>query len=47
MKQRILVVEDNLANRGLLCDWLQAEDFEVIEDLQSHTSRLLQSAHHP
>jgi two-component system, cell cycle response regulator DivK len=30
MKQRILVVEDNLANRELLCDWLEAEDFEVV-----------------
>lgn len=30
MKQRILVVEDNLANRELLCDWLEAEDFQVI-----------------
>lgn len=30
MKQRILVVEDNLANRELLCDWLEAEDFQVL-----------------
>jgi CheY-like chemotaxis protein len=30
MKQRILVVEDNLANRELLCDWLEAEDFQVM-----------------
>jgi two-component system cell cycle response regulator DivK len=30
MKQRILVVEDNLANRELLCDWLEAEDFQVV-----------------
>ena len=30
MKHRILVVEDNLANRELLCDWLEAEEFEVI-----------------
>jgi CheY-like chemotaxis protein len=30
MKERILVVEDNLANRELLCDWLEAEDFQVI-----------------
>ena len=29
MKQRILVVEDNPPNRELLCDWLQAENFEV------------------
>jgi CheY-like chemotaxis protein len=30
MKQRILVVEDNPANRELLCDWLEAEDFQVL-----------------
>lgn len=30
MKQCILVVEDNLANRELLCDWLEAEDFQVL-----------------
>jgi CheY-like chemotaxis protein len=30
MKQRILVVEDNLANRELLCDWLEAEGFQVL-----------------
>jgi two-component system cell cycle response regulator DivK len=30
MKHRILVVEDNLANRELLCDWLEAEGFEVL-----------------
>ena len=29
MKQRILVVEDNPPNRELICDWLQAENFEV------------------
>ena len=36
MKQRVLVVEDNLANRELLCDWLEAEGFEVssAENLQ-------------
>jgi CheY-like chemotaxis protein len=30
VKRRILVVEDNLANRELLCDWLEAEGFEVL-----------------
>jgi len=30
VKQRILVVEDNLPNRELLCDWLEAEGFEVL-----------------
>ena len=29
MRHRILVVEDNLANRELLCDWLESEEFEV------------------
>ena len=27
---RILVVEDNLPNRELLCDWLEAEGFETL-----------------
>ena len=30
MKQRILAVEDNLVNRELLCDWLEAENFQVL-----------------
>jgi two-component system, cell cycle response regulator DivK len=30
MRHRILVVEDNLPNRELLCDWLEAEGFEVL-----------------
>ncbi len=29
MKQRVLVVEDNEANRELMCDWLEGEGFEV------------------
>ena len=29
MRTRILVVEDNLLNRELLCDWLDAEGYEV------------------
>jgi len=35
MKYRILVVEDNQPNRELLCDWLEAHDYEVLsaEDL--------------
>ncbi|HEY2352652.1 MAG TPA: response regulator [Candidatus Acidoferrum sp.] len=35
MTHRILVVEDNPANRELLCDWLEMEDYEVqsAEDL--------------
>ncbi|MGH9714463.1 MAG: response regulator [Candidatus Acidiferrales bacterium] len=30
MKRRILVVEDNLPNQELLCDWLEAEGFEPL-----------------
>ena len=30
MNHRVLVVEDNLANRELLCDWLEVEGFEVM-----------------
>lgn len=30
MKRRILVVEDNLPNQELLCDWLEAEGYEVL-----------------
>jgi CheY-like chemotaxis protein len=30
MKQRLLIVEDNPANRELLSDWLEVEGFEVI-----------------
>jgi two-component system cell cycle response regulator DivK len=30
MKRRILVVEDNPANGELLCDWLEAEGFDVV-----------------
>jgi len=29
MSRRILVVEDNRANRELLCDWLEAEGYVV------------------
>jgi two-component system, cell cycle response regulator DivK len=30
MMRRILVVEDNEANRELLCDWLEAQGFQVL-----------------
>jgi CheY-like chemotaxis protein len=42
MKHRILVVEDNLANRELLCDWLEAAGFEVraAENLEQAFSAL-------
>ena len=41
--RRILVVEDNAINRELLCDWLEAQDYEVLsaEDLGG-AQRLLQ-----
>jgi CheY-like chemotaxis protein len=41
---RILVVEDNAVNRELLCDWLEAHEYEVLraEDLGA-AQRLLQS----
>jgi CheY-like chemotaxis protein len=29
VKQRVLVVEDNVVNRELLCDWLEAEGYEA------------------
>jgi len=29
VKRRILVVEDNVVNRELLCDWLEVEGFEA------------------
>jgi two-component system cell cycle response regulator DivK len=31
MKNRILVVEDDPASRELLCDWLDAEGYDVLE----------------
>ena len=42
MKHRILVVEDNLANRELLCDWLDSEGFEVesVENLEQSVAAL-------
>ena len=30
MTHRILVVEDNELNRELLCDWLEAENYQVV-----------------
>jgi len=42
MSQLIMVVEDNLPNRELLCDWLEAEGFDVIatENLQQSFATL-------
>jgi CheY-like chemotaxis protein len=44
VKNRILVVEDNLLNSELLCDWLEAEGHEALsaEDLAG-ARRLLHS----
>jgi two-component system, cell cycle response regulator DivK len=36
MKRRILVVEDNLTNCELLCDWLAAEGFEPLVAANLH-----------
>ncbi len=37
MNHRVLVVEDNPLSRELLCDWLEAEGYEVVraEDLKT------------
>jgi CheY-like chemotaxis protein len=42
VKSYILVVEDNPLNRELLCDWLEAEGFEVssAQDLSAARSSL-------
>jgi CheY-like chemotaxis protein len=46
MKQRILVVEDNAANRELLCDWLETEGFEAVaaENLEQGFAALKREA---
>lgn len=48
MKQRILVVEDNQANRELLCDWLEAQGFEVLaaESLEEAVSAFKNQSPH-
>jgi two-component system cell cycle response regulator DivK len=38
VKHSILVIEDNLLNRELLCDWLEVEDYEVWCDADLNTS---------
>ena len=42
MRHRVLVVEDNPLNRELLCDWLDAEGYEVAsaEDLKTALSAI-------
>jgi CheY-like chemotaxis protein len=46
VKHPILVVEDNPLNRELLCDWLQAEGYEVssAENLSSAIASIEQRA---
>jgi len=39
MKHRVLVVEDNPLNRELLCDWLDAEGYEVVSAEGLKTAR--------
>jgi two-component system, cell cycle response regulator DivK len=48
VKHCILVVEDNLPSRELLCDWLAAEGFEVLsaENLQQAFAVLRNQAPH-
>jgi len=48
MKHRILVVEDNPANRELLCDWLDSEGFEVesVENLEQSFAALTATPPH-
>jgi two-component system, sensor histidine kinase and response regulator len=48
MSHRILVVEDNLLNRELLCDWLDTEGFEVTaaENVNESIAALEHEPHH-
>jgi CheY-like chemotaxis protein len=47
MKHRILVVEDNALNRELLCDWLDAEGYEVISAENLKTALAAVESHPP
>ena len=47
MSQRILVVEDNAANRELLCDWLQAEGYEALSATDLKTAFAAVEAQRP
>lgn len=46
MKHPILVVEDNLLNRELLCDWLETEGYEV-SSAESLSSAIASIEQHP
>jgi two-component system, cell cycle response regulator DivK len=47
LKSFILVVEDNLMNRELLCDWLEAEGHEVLSAEDLSTARRTLNARQP
>lgn len=47
MKARVLVVEDHAANRELLCDWLQAEGYEVLAAANLTASMAAMHQHRP
>jgi len=47
MKHRILVVEDNQLNRELLCDWLEAERYEVLSAIDLKTATATVEAEKP
>jgi two-component system cell cycle response regulator DivK len=47
LKFGILVVEDNLPNRELLCDWLEAEGYEVWSAVDLKSSYATLATHHP
>ena len=47
MKHRVLVVEDNQANRELLCDWLEAEGYEVRSAVNLAAARTAVENHRP
>jgi CheY-like chemotaxis protein len=47
MKHRILVVEDNQLNRELLCDWLEAEGYEVLSAIDLKTATATVEAEQP
>ena len=45
MKQRLLIVEDNPANRELLSDWLEVEGFEVVSAENLEQARAALKSH--
>lgn len=47
MKHRVLVVEDNELSRELLCDWLEAESYEVLSATDLGTAIAMVEAEQP